>query len=193
MRRFIAAIFLTIAVYTFVAAPGGRPSAVAQVAGETIRFSMSAHDGRQVSEAYFQGRYVLIQFGYTWCPDVCPMELALLAEVLDKLGPAVERLQPLFISFDPGRDSATMLADYVSNFHPTILGLSGTQTETNRLLKSLGVILIREKESNGNYTFAHSARTYLIGPDSDFRGSIESLAPPEKVAAGLVKFLSTEP
>lgn len=193
MRRFIAAIFLTIAVYTFVDGPGGRSGADAQITGETIRFSMSAHDGRQVSEADFQGRYVLIQFGYTWCPDVCPMELALLAEVLDELGPAVERLQPLFISFDPRRDSAAVLADYVSNFHPTILGLSGTQTETDRLLKRLGVILIRENKSDGNYTFAHSARTYLIGPDSDYRGSINTITPADKVAAGLAKFLRTEP
>ena len=175
---------------------GGTSGAGAQSGNEIMRFSLTAHDGRQVSEQDFRGRYILIQFGYTWCPDVCPMELVLLAEVIDGLGAEAENVQPLFIFFDPARDSAAVLAEYVSNFHPAIIGLTGAETEIARILDAFGVIRIKEEaedgEADGDYTFAHSAHTYLLGPDGDYRGSIESLLPPGKVAAGLVEFLRAE-
>ena len=98
----------------------------AQTNGEIMHFSLTADGERRVSEQDFRGRFLVIQFGYTWCPDVCPMELALLTEVLDGLGAQAEKVQALFISFDPERDSAGVLASYVDNFHSAIIGLTGS-------------------------------------------------------------------
>lgn len=173
----------------FASLPIGSAGARAQTDGEVMHFSLTTHDGRRVSEQDFRGRYLLIQFGYTWCPDVCPMELALLAEVLDRLGAEVEKVQPLFISFDPARDSADVLAGYVDNFHPAIIGLTGSEAEIARILEAFGVIRIRQREEGGGYIYAHSANTYLLGPRGDYRGSIDSLAPPNDVADGLAEFL----
>ena len=183
----ISALLLAVTIFV-CACP-----AAAQSDDDIIRFSLTAHDGRQVSEQNFAGRYMLIQFGYTWCPDVCPMELALLAEVLDGLGAEAEKVQSLFVTFDPARDSAAVLADYVANFHPAIIGLTGSEQEIANIVHAFGVILFKEEGEQSGYTFAHSANTYLLGPDGDYRGSIETLAPPNEVAAGLVGFLRQEP
>ena len=188
----IFSVCLAIGILLFGVLPGGSSGAGAQTDNEIMHFSLTAHDGRQVSEQDFRGRYILIQFGYTQCPDVCSMELVLLAEVLDGLGAEAEKVQPLFISFDPARDSADVLADYVGNFHPAIIGLTGAKTEIARILDAFGVIRTKEEEEDNDYTFAHSAHTYLLGPDGDYRGSIESLLPPDKVAEGLVEFLREE-
>ena len=190
MRLFTKFAFIpAAAILLFAVLPGGVSAARAQTAGEVMHFSLKAHDGRLVSAEDFRGRYMLIQFGYTWCPDVCPMELALLAEVLDGLGSQAEKVQPFFISFDPARDSAAVLAQYVANFHPTIIGLTGAEAEIARLIEAFGVIRLKEEEEGGDYIYAHSATTYLLGPRGEYRGSIESLAPPDKVANGLVEFL----
>ena len=188
----VPALLFAVAVFAFAFGPGGIPTAAAQSNDDIIQFSLTAHDGRRVSEQDFAGRYMLIQFGYTWCPDVCPMELALLAEVLDGLGAEAENVRPLFVTFDPARDNAAVLAEYETNFHPMIIGLTGSEQEIANIVHAFGVVLFKEEEDDGDYTFAHSANTYLLGPKSDYRGSIKSLAPPDKVAAGLVKFLREE-
>ena len=173
----------------FASLPVGSAGARAQTNGEIMHFSLIAGDERRVTEQDFRGRYLMVQFGYTWCPDVCPMELALLAEVLDGLGAEAEKVQALFISFDPARDSADVLSTYVDNFHPAIIGLTGSPAEIARLIDAFGVIQIIQPEADGGYVYAHSANTYLLGPRADYRGSIDSLAPPDEVADGLAEFL----
>ena len=101
---------LAAGIMPFASLPVGSAGARAQTNGEIMHFSLSADDELRVTEQDFRGRYLMIQFGYTWCPDVCPMELALLTEVLDGLGAQVEKVQPLFISFDSARDNAGVLA-----------------------------------------------------------------------------------
>ena len=199
MKRFrnavsIPALFLALIFFALTGAVSGAEaqSTDDDDSEDIIHFTLTAHDGRRVSEADFRGRYMLIQFGYTWCPDVCPMELSLLAEVMDALGAEAEKVQPLFITFDPMRDSAAVLADYVANFHPAIIGLTGSQEEIAETVHAFGVVLIKEEEDDGGYVFAHSAHTYLLGRRGDYRGSIESLAPPGEVAAGLAEFLRGE-
>jgi len=181
------AAVLAAGIVLFTALPLG--SAGAQTDGEIMRFSLIADDGRRLSEQDFRGRYLLIQFGYTWCPDVCPMELALLAEVLDGLGVEAEKVQALFISFDPARDSADVLSTYVDKFHPAIIGLTGSSAEIAHLIDAFGVIRHTQPEADGGYVYAHSTDTYLLGPRADYRGSIDSLAPPDEVADGLAEFL----
>ncbi|MDP6473282.1 MAG: SCO family protein [Alphaproteobacteria bacterium] len=202
MRHFNKPAFATViglaaALLLFAIVPGAVSGAAAQSGDgddDIIHFALTTHDGRRVSEQDFHGRYMLVQFGYTWCPDVCPMELSLLSEVIDALGAEAEKVQPLFITFDPMRDSAAVLADYVANFHPAIIGLTGSQAEIARTVNNFGVVLLREEEAaeGGGYAFAHSAHTYLLGPRGEYRGSIESLASPDEVASGLVEFLRGE-
>ena len=176
----------------FASLPVGCAGARAQTNGEIMHFSLTADDELRVTEQDFRGRYLMIQFGYTWCPDVCPMELALLTEVLDGLGAQAEKVQPLFISFDPARDSAAVLASYMDNFHSAIIGLTGSPAEIARLVDAFGIIRIKQQEAGAGYDYAHSAKTYLLGPRGDYRGSIESLTPPDEVAAGLVDFLRND-
>ena len=183
---------LAAGIMPFASLPVGSAGALAQTNGEIMHFSLIADDERRVTEQDFRGRYLMVQFGYTWCPDVCPMELALLTEVLDGLGAQAEKVQPLFISFDPARDSTAVLASYIDNFHSTIIGLTGSPAEIERLVDAFGIIRIKQQEAGDGYDYAHSAKTYLLGPRSDYRGSIESLAPPDEVAAGLVEFLRND-
>ncbi len=187
----IAAV-LAAGIMLFASLPVGYAGARAQTNGEIMHFLLTADDERRVSEQDFRGRYLMIQFGYTWCPDVCPMELALLTEVLDGLGAQVEKVQPLFISFDSARDSAGVLASYMDNFHSAIIGLTGSPAEIARLVDAFGVIRIKQQGAGDGYDYAHTAKTYLLGPRGDYRGSIESLTPPDEVAAGLVDFLRND-
>ena len=193
---FVSAVGITAVlvagIMSLASLPVGSVGARAQTSGEIMHFSLIADDERRVTEQDFRGRYVIIQFGYTWCPDVCPMELALLTEVLEGLGAEAEKVQPLFISFDPERDSGAVLASYIDNFHSAIIGLTGSPAEIERLVDAFGIIQIKQQEAGDGYDYAHSAKTYLLGPRSDYRGSIESLAPPDEVAAGLVEFLRND-
>ena len=193
---FVSAVGVTVVlaagIMSLASLPVGFVGARAQTNGEIMHFSLIADDERRVTEQDFRGRYVIIQFGYTWCPDVCPMELALLTEVLEGLGAEAEKVQPLFISFDPARDSVSVLASYIDNFHSAIIGLTGSPAEIERLVNAFGIIWIKQQEAGDGYDYAHSAKTYLLGPRSDYRGSIESLAPPDEVAAGLVEFLRND-
>ena len=193
---FISAVGITAVlaagIMSLALLPVGSVVARAQTNGEIMHFSLIADDERRVTEQDYRGRYVIIQFGYTWCPDVCPMELALLTEVLEGLGAEAGKVQPLFISFDPARDSAAVLASYIDNFHSAIIGLTGSPAEIERLVDAFGIIRIKQQGAGDGYDYAHSAKTYLLGPRSDYRGSIESLAPPDEVAAGLVEFLRND-
>lgn len=116
--------------------------------------------------ADYRGKIVVLFFGYTHCPDVCPTTLADLAQVMAMLGKDAEHVQVLFISLDPERDTPEMLAQYVPAFHPAFLGLSGTPAEVDQAARAFGIRWKKQSGSNGNYTLDHSAGTYLIDPVS---------------------------
>ena len=92
-------------------------------------FNLVDHDGQPRSDKDFRGRYMLVFFGYSFCPDVCPTTMAEVAAVLDRLGPLSDRLNPIFITIDPARDSVDVLQDYVPAFHPAITGLTGSPAQ----------------------------------------------------------------
>lgn len=124
-------VALALALGVLVA--GVPPQAHAQVSDEIPidraaygPFSLVDHAGRRVSDADYRGRFLLVFFGYTFCPDVCPTELQVIATALRALGKAAARVQPIFITLDPERDSGEVLARYVRHIHPRLLGLSGT-------------------------------------------------------------------
>jgi protein SCO1/2 len=107
-------------------------------------------------------------FGYTHCPDVCPTTLADMAQVMRLLGKDADKVQVLFVTLDPARDTREMLAQYVPAFHPAFVGLSGDAAATAQTAKAFGVMYQKQEGKNGGYTLDHSAGTYLIAPDGKF-------------------------
>ncbi len=136
-------------------------------------FSLIDHQGRPVSDTDFRGRFMLIYFGYTFCPDVCPTSLQVMSDAMTALGPAGRQVQPMFITFDPKRDSVEIMADYVSNFHARLLGLTGTPEQTTAAAGSFDVDVsatyAADDRTGLGYSMNHSAFTYLAGPDGRVR------------------------
>lgn len=125
------------------------------------------HQGEAVSELDFRGKHSLVFFGYTSCPDVCPMNLTVMASAMRELGGEAPRVQPLFITFDPERDTPEVLAKYVKHFHPSLLGLTGSREEIAAATRAYGVyykVSFRDSEVPGKFDFEHSSQTYLIDP-----------------------------
>jgi cytochrome oxidase Cu insertion factor (SCO1/SenC/PrrC family) len=159
--------FCRAAVFVFVAFLLSLSTfpASAQEGVEPLTFTN--HKGEAVSENDFLGQFTLVYFGYTHCPDVCPPDLQLMSEVMDVLGDAGDVVQPLFITIDPQRDIPSLMADYVSNFHPRFIGLTGTTQEIARAARAYGAYakVMEGKEGVSDYFLNHTARIYLIGTD----------------------------
>jgi hypothetical protein len=129
-------------------------------------FALVDHRGRAVTEANFRGHFLLIYFGYTSCPDVCPTELSKMVAALDSLGALAAEVQPLFITVDPARDGVELLADYVAHFHPRLLGLTGSAEQVAEAQAAFGVHASRSSEAEGgSYFMNHSLLTFLMSRD----------------------------
>lgn len=154
-------------------------------------FALTDHTGRRVTDADFRGRFMLIYFGFTRCADTCPVDLPAIAQALDMLGPLAERVAPLFVSVDPADAPATMAA-YVANFHPRLIGLSGSEVEISAVAKAYKVHrrkLTQAHHGHGEYTIDHGSLTYLMGPDGRFLTLLPHRTTPERMAAVLRKYL----
>jgi protein SCO1/2 len=133
---------------------------------------------------------MLIYFGYTFCPDVCPVGLQTIAETMDRLGEDAKHFQPLFITLDPERDSPEILRDYVGAFHPRLIGLTGTRIMIDRVAKSYRVRHMRSGESkpgDDNYLIDHTSAIFLMGPEGEYLGRFSHNADPQVVAEKLRK------
>ena len=135
-------------------------------------FTLADAQGQARSSADFRGKYQLIFFGFTNCPDVCPTTLSEVAQVMDDLGSDAEKVQPLFISIDPERDRKLGLAEFTSAFHPSILGLAGDAAATKAAADSFRIFFEREDDAAApdGYTMSHSPALYLVGPEGDWLG-----------------------
>jgi len=130
------------------------------------------HLGRAITGTS-PGGWRLVMFGYTHCPDVCPVGLQTLAETIDALGPLGERITPIFVTVDPARDTMDVLKTYLTAFDPAIIGLVGTPDQTEAAKASFGVFSENGKpDSSGFYTVNHTATVFLIGADGQFKGTI---------------------
>lgn len=136
-------------------------------------FHLFDASGKPRSLANYRGKVVAMFFGYTHCPDVCPTTLADMAQVMRLLDKDAGKVQVLFVTLDPERDTREMLAQYVPAFHPGFMGLSGDAAATAQAAKAFGVMYQKQEDKNGGYTLDHSAGTYLIAPD----GRLVLLAP----------------
>ena len=133
-------------------------------------FALPDAEGRLRTAEEFSGKHLLVFFGFTNCPDVCPTTLVEVAQVMEGLGDDAGKVQPLFISIDPTRDRGLELAEYTAAFHPSILGLAGDEAQTRAAASSFRIFYEREDSSGApdGYTMAHSAALYLIGPDGNW-------------------------
>ena len=133
-------------------------------------FTLTDHNGRRVTDADFRGKYMLIMFGFTYCPDICPSGLQVMSAALDQLGAKADKIVPVFISVDPERDTPEQLAQYVQSFHPRLVGLTGTAEEIAAAAKAYRVYYkkVADAKSTAGFTYDHSALIYLMGPDGAY-------------------------
>jgi protein SCO1/2 len=136
--------------------------------GHELNLSDFTGQPRKLSE--FRGKVVVVFFGYTHCPDVCPTTMSELASAMKKLGPAADKVQVLFVTADPERDTPDILKQYVTAFDPRFLGLRGTPEQTAQAAKDFKVLIQKNGGSDpNNYTVDHSSGTYLYDPQGKLR------------------------
>ena len=179
-------------------APDGSASVDAEppLAGAKIGgpFTLTNQDGGTTSEAQFKGQYRIIYFGYSYCPDVCPVDLAnimLGLKQAEKENPALaSKIQPIFISVDPERDTPAVLKQYVSAFHPRLIGLTGTPEEIAAVAKKYLIIYnIRKDEGSTEYLVDHSRQAYLFGPDGEPLALLSFDGTPRQVADEIARWV----
>lgn len=149
-------------------------------------FSLMSHLGQRIKLSDFQGKFVLLYFGYTICPDVCPTTLAELAKARKMLGKDGDQIQVMMVTVDPARDTQAVLADYVTHFHPSFIGLSGTEDEIARAATAYGVYYERqESDSALGYLMNHTATTMVF----DRKGYLRIVFPYGTTAEDMVSDL----
>jgi len=150
-------------------------------------FALTDQNGERRSDADFRGKYMLVFFGYTFCPDVCPTTLAVMAAALDKMGAGAERIVPVFISIDPSRDTPEVLKAYLSAFGPRFVGLTGSEEDITATAKGYRVYVQAHKDAGQNYTVDHSGVVYLMDRSGAFLANYSLDASPDELAAELTK------
>jgi protein SCO1/2 len=147
------------------AGTGAPPAAVPQISGH---FALQTVDGREVTDATYRGKWLLVYFGYTSCPDICPTVLLRVGQALDALGPLAGRVQPIFITVDPERDTAQRLATYMAAFKSRVVGLRGAPGQIRAAAREFHAYYRARGLGNGEYTVDHSSFLYLVTPEGRF-------------------------
>jgi protein SCO1/2 len=173
------------------APPEQPPLAGAAIGAE---FTLTGEDGDPVSWSDFDGQYRTLYFGYTYCPDVCPVDtqramagLKAFEQANPKLG---AQIQPLFVSVDPARDTPAVLAEFTDSFHPRLVGMTGTKEQIDAVTEAFAAVYsIEEPNEAGGYLVGHTNITYLFGPDGEPLAMLPTDQGPEAVAAELDKWV----
>jgi protein SCO1/2 len=162
----------------------GPPGAVA-IGGP---FALTDQFGKARSDQEFRGQYMLLFFGYTNCPGPCPTALSNMTLALNELGAASDKVTPIFISVDPARDSVQVMHDYIANFHPRFVALTGPQADIQKVMRAYRVI--GEPEGGGGeYTVMHSTSIFLMDGDGRYAALIPSEAATADIAAAIKPYL----
>lgn len=171
----LSAILFVIVGLMFMTACTEQPEAprfkLTDVTGASFGkdFSLIDHNGQRRTLADFRGKVVTLFFGFTHCPDVCPTTLGEMAVVMKELGKDADRLQVLFVTVDPERDTAEVLKRYVPAFHPGFLGLTGSAEDIARTAKEFKIFYQKQPLPNGGYSMDHSAGTYILDSEGRLR------------------------
>lgn len=167
------------------------PLAGARIGGP---FALTDQDGKRVTDKDYAGKYRIVYFGYSYCPDICPVDLQLLMQGLrlfeKQNAAAAAKVQPILITVDPARDTPTVLKSYVAAFHPRLVGLTGSDEEIAKVAKAYAVYY-RKAENAGasEYLMDHSRQTYLMGPDDKPIALLPQDETPQAVAAELARWV----
>lgn len=167
----------------------GGVSKVAQPAAIGGPFQLTDQHGKAVTDKNLKGKPTLIFFGYTHCPDVCPTSLFEISEVLRAMGKDADKVNAVFISVDPERDTPATMKDYLSSFDPHLEGLSGDPAETAKVISSYRVYAKKVPTKDGDYTMDHTALIYLMDRDGRFVSPFNLKRTPEEAAAELKRYL----
>lgn len=189
------AALLTLLLALLLGGCGGAPEAP-PLQGATMGgpLNLVSHEGRRVGEADFAGKYRLVYFGFTFCPDVCPTDLQTIAAGLrqfERSDPdAAARVQPIFVTVDPARDTPEVLRPFVAAFHPRLIGLTGSEAEVAAVARDYGVFYERAPVgSEGGYNVNHSQMVVLYGPQGEPIAIVPHDQGPGAVAAELARWV----
>jgi protein SCO1/2 len=187
LSAFVAGLVLCFGVILLVAGRGGSPIAqtTAAIGGP---FQLVDQDGRPVSDQDLKGHPFLVFFGFTHCPDVCPTTLFEVSEVLRALGPDADKVNALFVTVDPERDTPDKLKDYLASFDPHLRGLTGQSPAIDGIAKAYRVYVKKVPQENG-YTMDHTAIVYLMDKDGRFVAPFSLKRRPADAAADLRRYL----
>lgn len=167
----------------------GSASAGLSVPAVTIGgpFELVDHKGQPVTNDTYAGKYRLVFFGFTNCPDICPTELQVMGAALGALGDVAAKVQPLFVTVDPERDTPPVMAEYVALYHPGIVGLTGSPSQVEAVVKTYRAHFakVQQGAGPGDYTMDHSTYTYLMGPDGTFLTVFARGTPPAEMAEAI--------
>lgn len=172
LRRLAMLLPLALALAACGGGGSGRSEPEAPLAGARIGgpFTLTDQDGKPRSDRDFAGRYRIVYFGYTFCPDVCPVDVQAIGAALNAFeakDPARgAKVVPIFVTVDPARDTAPVVKQFVANFHPRMVGLTGTEAQIDAVAKAYAIYFKRgEPQPGGGYLVDHSRQAYLMGPD----------------------------
>lgn len=188
-RHLLASLFLPLALAA-CGGPANGPAPPAErppLEGATIGgpFTLTGKDGKPVSWSDFDGQYRIVYFGFAFCPDVCPLDMQVAMQGLsafEKQNPELGRkIQPIFITIDPERDTPEIVGEFAAAFHPRLIGLTGTPEQITATAKAFGAYASRGIDTPGGYLMDHSRVTYLMGP----KGEPISMLPVDKDAAAV--------
>jgi cytochrome oxidase Cu insertion factor (SCO1/SenC/PrrC family) len=153
-------------------------------------FTLTDQAGRMRGDSEFRGKLMVVYFGYTYCPDVCPADLMAISQALDALGPVAEGIQPVFITVDPERDTK-VLANYVAAFHRSLIGLTGTPEEIRRVANAYKAFYAKVPgERSGEYSIDHAGVIYLMGRNGEYLGFMPPQTGPDRLTEVLRKYLA---
>lgn len=153
-------------------------------------FALVDHTGLPRTDAQFRGKLMLVYFGFTFCPDVCPTDLQAIGQAMQRLGTAAEAVQPLFVTLDPERDTPQRLASYVTFFHPRLIGLTGDAKAIAQAAKAYKVYHAKVATGAGSYTVDHSGYVYLMDREGKYLGFFPPGSPPERMVDVIRPYLS---
>jgi protein SCO1/2 len=157
-------------------------------------FQLIDQRGQTRDSAEFHGQFMLVFFGFTHCPDICPVELQTMTTALDQLGAAADKVTPIFITVDPARDTPQVMGEFVANFHPRLVALTGSEAEVGAVARRFRVYYAKAtggtaSSDASDYIMDHTAIVYLIGPDGGYLSHFEPGTPAEEMAAALREYL----
>jgi len=153
-------------------------------------FALTDQTGNKRSDSEFRGKLMIVYFGYTFCPDVCPADLMAITQALDALGPAADGIQPIFITVDPERDDK-LLGDYVATFHRSLIGLTGSVEEIRKVANAYKAYFVKVPgEREGEYSIDHAGVIYLMGRNGEYLGFMPPQTNADRLTEVLRKYLA---